>query len=49
MNIITFEDLCTIVYVLIDDWYVAHGKKLLKGKRGENQSSVIVKSSLYCC
>ncbi len=34
MNIITFEDLCTIVYVLIDDWYVAHGKKLLKGKRG---------------
>ena len=34
MNSITFEDLCTIVYVLVDDWYRAHGKKLLKGKRG---------------
>jgi len=35
MNSITFEDLCTIVYVLVDDWYLAHGKKLLKGKRGQ--------------
>jgi hypothetical protein len=35
MNSITFEDLCTIVYVLVDDWYLACGKKLLKGKRGQ--------------
>ena len=35
MNSITFEDLCTIIYVLVDDWYLAHGKKLLQGKRGQ--------------
>jgi len=35
MNSITFEDLCTVVYVLVDDWYLTHGKQLLKGKRGQ--------------
>jgi len=35
MTSIPFEELCTIVYVLVDDWYLAHGKKLLKGKRGK--------------
>lgn len=35
MKSIPFEDLATIVYVLVDDWYQAQGKKLLKGKRGQ--------------
>jgi hypothetical protein len=35
MQSISFEDLSTIVYVLVDDWYAAHGTKLLKGKRGQ--------------
>lgn len=35
MKSIPFEDLCTIVFVLVDDWYLAHGRKMLKGKRGQ--------------
>ncbi len=31
---IPFVDLATIVYVLVDDWYLVHGVKLLQGKRG---------------
>ena len=34
MTSIPFEDLATIVYVLVDDWYLLHGVKLLQGKRG---------------
>jgi hypothetical protein len=34
MTSITFPDLLTILYVLVDDWYQAHGRKLLKGKPG---------------
>ena len=35
MQSISFEDLSTIVYVLVDNWYLVHGAKLLKGKRGQ--------------
>jgi hypothetical protein len=28
------ETLLTVVFVLVDDWYQAHGVRLLKGKRG---------------
>jgi len=35
MKSISFEDLCTIVFVLVDDWYLVHGRKMLKGKRGQ--------------
>ena len=31
---IPFVDLATIVYVLVDDWYLLHRVKLLQGKRG---------------
>jgi DDE family transposase len=34
MNSIPFDDLLTIMYVLIDDWYQQHGKRLLQGKPG---------------
>ena len=34
MTSIPFVDLATIVYVLVDDWYLLHGVKLLQGKRG---------------
>lgn len=35
MRSITFIDLATVVYVLVDDWYQVHGVKLLKGKPGK--------------
>ena len=35
MQNISFEDLCTIIYVLVDDWYAVDGTKLFKGKRGQ--------------
>ncbi len=31
---ISINDLFTIIFVLVDDWYQAEGKKLLKGKPG---------------
>ena len=34
MNSIPFDDLLTIMYVLIDDWYQQHGQRLLQGKPG---------------
>jgi len=34
MNSIPFDDLLTIMYVLIDDWYQQHGRRLLRGKPG---------------
>ena len=34
MTSIPFVELATIVYVLVDDWYLLHGVKLLQGKRG---------------
>jgi Transposase DDE domain len=34
MTSITAPDLLTIIYVLVDDWYQAHGIRLLKGKPG---------------
>jgi len=34
MTSITIPDLLTIIFVLVDDWYQAHGKKLLMGKAG---------------
>ena len=34
MTSIPFDDLATIVYVQVDDWYQAEGVKLLAGKRG---------------
>ncbi len=34
MASISFVDLATIVYVLVDDWYQDHGRHLLQGKRG---------------
>jgi hypothetical protein len=34
MTSISIPELLTIVYVLVDDWYQAHGQKLLKGKPG---------------
>lgn len=34
MTSITIPELLTIIYVLVDDWYQAHGQKLLKGKPG---------------
>jgi hypothetical protein len=34
MPSISFVDLATVVYVLVDDWYQACGQRLLKGKRG---------------
>ena len=38
MTSIPFEDLATIVFVLVDDWYQADGVKLLAGKRGRKPS-----------
>jgi hypothetical protein len=35
MRSIPFEELATIVYVLVDDWYQEKGVRLLKGKRGK--------------
>lgn len=35
MKSISFEELCTVIYVLVDDWYLVQGIKLLKGKRGQ--------------
>ena len=32
----TISDLLTIIFVLVDDWYQAYGKKLLAGKVGKN-------------
>lgn len=34
MTSITATDLLTIIFVLVDDWYQAHGKRYLKGKAG---------------
>lgn len=34
MHSIPFDELATIVYVLVDDWYQAQGIHLLQGKRG---------------
>lgn len=34
MPSITFSELLTIIYVLVDDWYQMHGIKFLKGKAG---------------
>lgn len=34
MTSITLSDLLTIIYVLVDDWYQAHGAQLLTGKVG---------------
>lgn len=34
MTSITISELLTIIYVLVDDWYQAHGLELLKGKPG---------------
>jgi len=34
MNSIPFDDLLTIMYVLIDDWYQQHGQRFLRGKPG---------------
>jgi hypothetical protein len=31
---ISFSDQMTIIFVLVDDWYQAHGKNYLKGKPG---------------
>lgn len=35
MKSIPFDEIATIVYVLVDDWYQEHGVHLLKGKRGK--------------
>lgn len=35
MNSIPFDELATIVYVLVDDWYQAQGVGLVQGKRGQ--------------
>jgi hypothetical protein len=35
MTSITITDLLTIIFVLVDDWYQAHGCKLLNGKVGK--------------
>ncbi|MBV7336234.1 IS982 family transposase [Chloroflexi bacterium TSY] len=34
MQSIPFEELATLVYILVDDWYQEKGVKLLSGKRG---------------
>ena len=34
MTSISFVDLSTVVFVLVDDWYQEYGVRLLKGKRG---------------
>jgi hypothetical protein len=34
MTSITFSDLMTIIFVLVDDWYQADGHKYVKGKAG---------------
>ena len=34
MTSITASDLLTIIFVLVDDWYQAHGVRYLKGKAG---------------
>jgi len=34
MTSISITDLLTIIYVLVDDWYQEHGRKLLNGKAG---------------
>lgn len=38
MTNITFSDLMTIIFVLVDDWYQANGKKYLKGKASRKPS-----------
>jgi len=35
MQSISFIELATVVYVLVDDWYQAHGVHLLSGKAGK--------------
>ena len=35
MTSIPFDDLATVVFVLVDDWYQTDGVKLLTGKRGK--------------
>jgi len=35
MRSIPFDELATIVFVLVDDWYQEQGVRLLKGKRGK--------------
>ncbi len=34
MTSISFVDVATIVYTLVDDWYQDYGVHLLQGKRG---------------
>ncbi len=34
MTSITFSDLMTIIFVLVDDWYQAYGQEYLQGKAG---------------
>ena len=38
MTSMPFDDLATIVYVLVDDWYQSDGEKLLAVKRGRKPS-----------
>mgnify|MGYP003573364373 FL=1 len=38
MTSIPFDELATIVYVLVDDWYQSDGEKLLAVKRGRKPS-----------
>lgn len=38
MTSIPFEELATVVFVLVDDWYQTDGVKLLAGKRGRKPS-----------
>jgi hypothetical protein len=35
MGSISFDELATVVYVVVDDWYQVHGIRLLQGKRGK--------------
>jgi hypothetical protein len=35
MASIPFEELMTVIFVIIDDWYEQHGKRFLKGKVGK--------------
>ena len=35
MTSISITELLTIIFVLVDDWYQVHGRKLLNGKVGK--------------
>ena len=35
MTSITFSDLLTIIFVIVDDWYQTNGQKYLQGKVGK--------------